>query len=198
MPITADHLPRHYAPDRAAWRAWLTTHHATARGVWLVYDKKVKGQPSKLTYDDIVEEALCFGWIDSLPRKLSDAQALLLITPRKARSGWSKVNKARLPALEAAGLIAPAGYAAIEEAQKSGAWEMFDAAEAEEMALDLQQALDANPPAAQHFVAFPRSARTAILQWINAARTAPTRARRIAETARLAAQNERANQWKKP
>ncbi|SHJ42913.1 Uncharacterized conserved protein YdeI, YjbR/CyaY-like superfamily, DUF1801 family [Hymenobacter daecheongensis DSM 21074] len=177
---------------RAEWRQWLAAHHAHSPGVWFTYFKKETGRP-RVGYDEAVEEALCFGWIDSLPRKLDAERTQLLFTPRKPKSGWSKVNKERLVRLEAAGLLEPAGRAAIERARQNGSWESLDAAEAGQVPADLAQALAADATAAGHFAAFSLSARKMILTWVLAAKRPETRARRVAETVRLAARNKRAN-----
>jgi len=178
--------------SRAEWRQWLAQHHASSPGVWLVYFKKASGQPS-VTYAEAVEEALCFGWIDSHPRKLDADRTQLLFTPRKPRSGWSKVNKERLQRLEAAGLLMPAGLAAIARAKQNGAWESLDAAEAGLVPEDLAAALAANAAALANFEAFSPSARKMILSWIFGAKRPETRAHRVAEAVRLAALNKRAN-----
>lgn len=187
-----DTHPQAQPASRAEWRQWLAAHHASSPGVWLVYFKKASGQPS-VTYPEAVEEALCFGWIDSHPRKLDAERSQLLFTPRKPRSGWSKVNKERLLRLEAAGLLEPAGLSAIARAQQNGAWESLDAAEAGTVPDDLATALAADAAAARHFAAFPPSARKVILTWVLGAKQPATRARRVAETVRLAALGKRAN-----
>lgn len=178
--------------SRAEWRQWLADHHASASGVWLVYCKKASGQPT-VTYAEAVEEALCFGWIDSLPRKLDADRTQLLFTPRQPRSGWSKVNKERLVCLEAAGLLMPAGLLAIARARQNGAWASLDAAEAGTIPADLAAALATDEGAARRFGAFSLSARKMILTWVLGAKQPATRARRVAETVRLAALGKRAN-----
>ena len=178
--------------SRAEWRQWLADHHASSPGVWLVYFKKAAGQPS-VTYAEAVEEALCFGWIDSHPRKLDAERTSLLFTPRQPKSGWSKVNKERLARLEAAGQLMPAGLVAIARARQNGAWESLDTAEAGTVPDDLAAALAANATAAEHFAAFSPSARKMLLTWVLGAKQPETRARRVAETVRLAALNKRAN-----
>jgi len=188
-----DALERVPVETRAAWRAWLAAHHATSPGVWVVTWKQGSGRP-RLAYDDIVEEALCFGWIDSLPRKLDADRTMLLVTPRKPGSPWSRLNKARVARLMQAGLMTPAGLAKVEAAKRDGSWTRLDAVEALEVPPDLARALDAHRDAARNFAAFPPSAKKGILQWIASAKRPETRARRVAETARRAARNERANQ----
>jgi uncharacterized protein YdeI (YjbR/CyaY-like superfamily) len=183
--------------SRAALRAWLEANHGRSQSVWLVTYKKAAGD-RHLPYDAIVEEALCFGWVDSLPRKLDAERSMLLLSPRKAGSAWSAVNKARVEALAVAGLIAAPGLAKIEAAKADGAWTRLDGVERLEVPADLAAALAALPPAADNFAAFPRSTRRGILEWILQAKRPDTRAKRIEETARLAAQNVRANQFRQP
>jgi uncharacterized protein YdeI (YjbR/CyaY-like superfamily) len=144
---------------------------------------------------DLNEECLCFGWIDSKPGKVDDRRTALLCTPRQPGSGWSKVNKDRLGPLLERGLVAPAGLAAIEAAKADGSWSRLDHIDALVVPDDLAAALDARPPAAEHFGGFPPSTRRGILEWIAAAKTETTRVKRIDQTARLARRNERANQW---
>jgi uncharacterized protein YdeI (YjbR/CyaY-like superfamily) len=128
MPTSArDAYPRISARDRAEWRAWLAEHHASAPGVWLILQKKGSGQAS-VNYEEAVEEALCFGWIDSLARSLDATRYQQVFTPRKRRSPWSQSNKERVARLSAQGLMAPAGLAAVEAAQRDGAWTTFDSA----------------------------------------------------------------------
>ncbi len=180
--------------SRADWRRWLARHHERGAGVWLVSYKKSTGKP-RMEYDEAVEEALCFGWVDSKPRKLDDERTMLYFAPRKPGSGWSAPNKQRVERMLAAGRMMPAGLAKVEAARRDGTWSKLDAVEALEIPADLQEALRVHGEAATHFESFPRSVKRGILEWIGNARRAETRARRIEETAVLAARNERANQW---
>jgi uncharacterized protein YdeI (YjbR/CyaY-like superfamily) len=181
--------------SRAEWRAWLQENHGQSSGVWLVSFKKGTGKP-RFEYEEAVEEALCFGWIDSKPNKLDEARSLLWFAPRKAKTGWSKPNKERVERLLAAGLMQLAGLAKLEQAKADGSWSSLDAVEELQLPADLVTALAALPPADSNFLAFPRSAKRGILEWIHTAKQPETRAARIAETARLAQFNERANQWR--
>jgi uncharacterized protein YdeI (YjbR/CyaY-like superfamily) len=196
MPVRAALLPPDAVQpkDRAAWRAWLTTHHASATGVWAVTFKKSAGKHI-VTYDDLVEEALCVGWVDSRPRALDAERTMLWFAPRKAGSGWSRPNKERIARLTAAGLMLPAGQAKVDAAQADGSWEKLDAVEALELPADLLAAFRKHAGSKAKFDAFPRSVKRGILEWIAQARKPETRAKRVAETAALAAQNIRANQW---
>jgi uncharacterized protein YdeI (YjbR/CyaY-like superfamily) len=180
---------------RAEWRAWLAANYSRTMGIWIISYKKATGKPY-VDYDAAVEEALCFGWIDSKPNKLDEERTMLWFAPRKPRTGWSKLNKDRVERLQAAGLLAEPGLAKIAAAQADGSWNALDAIEALEIPADLAVALATHPLAESHFSAFPRSAKRGILEWIANARKPETRARRIQETAMLAAENKRANQWK--
>src|SRR5215203_1830573 len=179
-----------YAADRAAWRRWLAAHHATSPGIWLVFDKK-SSRPDRLAYGDAVEEALCYGWIDSTVRTLDDARYVQLMAPRKPKSTWSRSNKVRVERLLAQGLMAEPGLASIERAKANGSWESLDAVEALIVPDDLTKALRALPGAAKNFAAFSPSARKGYLHWISQAKRAETRADRIAHVARLAASNQK-------
>jgi uncharacterized protein YdeI (YjbR/CyaY-like superfamily) len=181
--------------SRAAWRAWLEANHTRTEGVWLVTYKKATGQP-RVEYDEAVEEALCFGWVDSKPNKLDDERSLLWFAPRQGGTGWSKPNKERVARMLAAGKMAPAGLAKVEAAQADGTWTLLDDVETLTVPPDLAAALAAQPPAAENFEAFPRSVKRGILEWILQAKRPATRAARITETAALAAENKRANQWR--
>lgn len=180
---------------RAAWRAWLKKHHTRAEGVWFISYKKATGKP-RVEYEEAVEEALCFGWVDSKGVKLDDERSMLWFAPRKARSNWSKPNKDRVERLTAAGLMTAAGLAKVEAAKNNGRWTALDAVESLEIPADLATALASRDKAAEHFAAFPRSVKRGILEWIANAKKPETRAKRVEETARLAALNKRANQWR--
>jgi uncharacterized protein YdeI (YjbR/CyaY-like superfamily) len=190
MPRTDD-APRVQCETRAEWRAWLAANHATAPSAWLVTWRPRSGRPH-LAYEDAVEEALCFGWIDSSGGTVDDERTRLYFAPRKPRSGWARTNKARIEKLLAAGLMAPAGLAAIEAAKANGSWTLLDDVEDLVVPDDLRAAFEAHQPAADHWTAFPKSARRAMLEWLVQARKPETRAVRIAAIATSAARNERA------
>jgi uncharacterized protein YdeI (YjbR/CyaY-like superfamily) len=184
-----------YAQTRAEWRAWLLEHHAKSAGVWLVFNKKTSVLPF-FSYEERVQEALCFGWIDSKPGKLDELRSMLYFTPRKAKSGWSRVNKQHIVKLLEQGLMMSAGLAKIQAAKRDGSWEKLDAVEELEIPDDLGKALAGFSNATTNFAAFPKSAKRGILEWIVNAKRPETRAKRIEETARLAEENVRANQWR--
>ena len=180
---------------RAEWRNWLEQHHEQKEGIWLISFKKATGKP-RFEYEEVVEEALCFGWIDSKGNKLDKERSMVWFVPRKAGTGWSKINKGRVEKLMADGLMMPAGLARVEAAKQDGSWNALDSIEALEIPPDLKKAFAADQTARQFFDAFPRSVKRGILEWIASAKKPETRARRIEETVTLAARNIRANQWR--
>ena len=181
--------------SRAEWRKWLEKNHTRAEGVWLISYKKGSGKPYA-DADELIEEALCFGWVDSKPNKLDDERAMKWFAPRKAATGWSKLNKERVEKLIKAELMTPAGLAKIEAAKKDGSWNALDAVETLEIPPDLAKALAKNKTAKGYFDAFPRSVKRAILEWISNAKRPETRMARIEETVTKAEKNIRANQWR--
>jgi uncharacterized protein YdeI (YjbR/CyaY-like superfamily) len=177
-----------HVDDRTAWREWLERHHASAQGVWVVRRRK---QPL-LDYDALVEEALCFGWVDSREQPVDDEQLMQLVTPRKPGSAWARSNKERVARLDRNGSLAEAGRRVVEAAQADGSWSRYDSAEALELPADLSAALAAHPQAARNFGAFTDAGKRAILRWLIDAKRPETRSKRVEETVRRAAQNERA------
>jgi uncharacterized protein YdeI (YjbR/CyaY-like superfamily) len=172
--------------SRAEWRAWLAVNHAASTGVWLVYPKKASGLPGP-SYEEAVEEALCFGWIDSRVRPLDGRRRLQWVSPRRPGSIWSAPNKARVARLLAAGRMAPAGLAKIEAAQADGSWEILDKVEALELPEDLAAALAGAPKAASGFAALAPTLQKQCLYWVLSAKRAQTRAGRVAAVALAAA-----------
>ena len=179
--------------DRAAWRAWLGANHATSSGVYLATWRRAAERAGGVAvpYAEAVEEALCVGWIDAVNRTLSDELAIQWFAPRRPRSGWARSNKERVARLTAAGLMLPAGIAAVEAAKANGTWTMLDDVENLVVPDDLAAALSELPPAREHWDAFSKSARRGILEWIRQARRPATRAVRIGTTAAAAARNEK-------
>lgn len=182
--------------SRKEWHAWLCAHHDSERGVWLVRYKQGRGP--YVPYEEVVLEALAFGWVDSQPRSLDQDRSQLLITPRRTGSRWSAANRRRIPQLREQGLMTAAGEAVVARAQADGTWEALDAVEALQEPEDLRVALERTPGARAQWDGFPRSTRRAILEWILAAKRPDTRARRVAQTASDAAVGIRANQWRQP
>jgi uncharacterized protein YdeI (YjbR/CyaY-like superfamily) len=192
MPKAAEFEKVHLA-TRDEWRRWLQNNHRTSPGVWLVSYKKATGKP-RIEYEEAVEEALCFGWVDSKAGTLDDERSMLTFTPRNPKSAWSKPNKERVARLMKGGRMAQAGLDAVAVAKKSGAWTALDSVEALQVPSDLARALAADKKAEGFFEGFPPSSKKNILWWIQSAKRKETREKRINETVRLAAQNIRANQ----
>lgn len=184
-------LPIYHPPDRAAWRAWLAEHHGTARGVWVVSWRKASGREST-PYEELVLEALCFGWIDSTVNLLDDDRGLQLMTPRKAKSTWTRLNRRRIADLEAQGLLTDAGRRAVEVAQANGWWTIFDPVEDLVVPDDLAAALDAAPDARTAWDGFPPSSRKQMLWWVLSAGKPETRAARIDKIVTEAVEGRRA------
>jgi uncharacterized protein YdeI (YjbR/CyaY-like superfamily) len=175
--------------DVDAWRAWLREHHDRGTGVWLVAWKARTGRPT-VGYEEAVEQALCFGWIDSTARSLDDERSALWFAPRRRRSGWARSNKQRIERLEAAGLLEPAGRAVVDAAKADGSWTMLDDVEDLVVPPDLAEAFDTYPGSRERWEAFSRSARRMMLAWVVEARKPETRAGRVTQIAERAAAGE--------
>jgi uncharacterized protein YdeI (YjbR/CyaY-like superfamily) len=182
-------LPIYHPRDLAAWRSWLEHHHRS-KGVWVASWRKASGKPA-VAYADLVEEALCFGWIDSTMNTLDDERGLQLMTPRKARSSWTRLNRARVTRLEAEGRMTDAGRAAVAMAQANGYWTLADSVEDLVEPDELAHALDEVPAARAAWDGFPPSARKQMLWSIVSAARAETRAARIARIVADAAEGRR-------
>jgi uncharacterized protein YdeI (YjbR/CyaY-like superfamily) len=173
-------FPIYHPRDLPAWRAWLTANHSAARGVWVASWRKPSGR-DRVPYAELVEEALCFGWIDSTVNTLDDERGLQLMTPRKPKSSWTRLNRDRCAALEAQGRMTDAGRRAIEVAKANGWWTAYDAVEDLVEPDDLAKALDASPAARAAWDGLPPSARKQMLWSVVSAVRPETRAGRIAK-----------------
>lgn len=179
----ADH-ERVEITSRSQWRGWLEANHTQADWIWLVTYKKSARPDLHVPWTDVVQEAICFGWIDSQAAKLDDERSMVRLSPRKPGSAWSAINKAHVADLSERGLITDAGWATIEAAKQDGSWEFLDDVEAGIIPDDLAAAFDAMPGSRERFESFPRSTTRATLEWIKQAKRPQTRAGRIDETVR--------------
>jgi len=173
-----DEGERVHAPDAGTWRAWLAANHAESKGAWLVRGRKGFTH-LHVTYEDAIQQALCFGWIDGPVRVFDDETSGLWFTPRRASSGWAGTNKARIEILEASGQLEAAGIRAIEVAKANGTWTMLDGPEALIEPPEFAAALDAVPEARAAWDSFPPSTRTFGLTQIASAKRPETRTARI-------------------
>jgi uncharacterized protein YdeI (YjbR/CyaY-like superfamily) len=178
MPSFESQLESFSFADRAAWRDWLAQNHDKSSGIWLVYYKRGSKTPS-VAYAEVVKEALCFGWIDSKVQAIDKEKYRQVLTPRKPKSVWSKLNKTYIEELEAAGLMTEAGRAKIEAAKLDGSWTSLDSVEAMEVPTDLQQALDANLIARTTWESLRNSQRKMVLYRLSDAKRPETRRRRL-------------------
>ena len=177
--------------DAAAWRTWLAGNHATSTGVWVVLAKRNGAAPTRLTYDEALEEALCYGWIDGQVGRRDAGSYKQRFTPRRPRSAWSKRNVDLAEKLIAEGRMQPAGTDAIERARADGRWESAYAGSATiEVPDDLAEALAAEPKAAEMFARLTSQNRYAILYRLATAKQAKTRERRLAEFVAMLARGE--------
>ena len=176
-----------YVTNRDDWRAWLEKNYDTAKEIWLIYYKKHSGKP-RIPYDDAVEEALCFGWIDSIIKRIDDEKYMQKYTPRRDRSLWSAHNKRRALKMIREGCMTEAGQAKIEEAKKNGRWQNPTSSPGTPpIPPDLKKALAANKKAREYFNRLAPSHQSRYVWWITSAKREATRQKRIEETVRLAA-----------
>ena len=179
--IGADKMKQLYVTDRDKWRDWLSEHHAVSSGVWLVFYKKSTSKPS-IEYEAAVEEALCFGWIDSIIKKIDDKKYLRKFTPRKDKSNWSALNKKRVTKMIKAGRMTEAGLAKTRAAEKNGSWNQDGKTPRSlEIPPEFAEALAGNKKAKEHFEELAPTYRRHYLGWIAAAKRPETRKRRIDE-----------------
>lgn len=178
----------------AAWRAWLERNHAREKGIWLAYYKKGSGKTS-VTYEEALEEALCFGWIDSVVSRLDNERYMQKYTPRNAENVWSAANKERVRKLIAEGRMAAPGMAKIEAAKRNGSWNKLSdidrVGRTGEIPEDLRRALAGNPVANEKFERLQPSQKKLWAWWILSAKKPETRARRIVETVKGVAAGRR-------
>jgi len=151
--------------SRAEWRRWLARNHSASPGAKLVLHKKNSDKP-RMTYDEAVEEALCFGWIDSKPKTLDETRYILHLSPRRPGSVWSRRKKERIKRLIQTGLMTPSGLLKIEAARRDGSWQILDKVDKLEIPSNLNRALRASPRAREHFASFPNSSKKIILYWV--------------------------------
>ncbi|MDH5462439.1 MAG: YdeI/OmpD-associated family protein [Candidatus Bathyarchaeota archaeon] len=180
-----------YVTDRDEWREWLRNNYEAKKEVWLIYYKKHTSRPS-IPYDDSVEEALCFGWIDTIIKRIDDEKFVRKFTPRKAQSKWSEANKKRARRMIKEGKMTQAGLVKIREAKKSGEWfKTPPVRTALVIPPYMKEALAENKKAQENFNDLAKSYKRQFVGWINSAKREETRRRRLAEAIRLLEKNEK-------
>lgn len=177
------------------WREWLQENHDKRQSVWLIYYKKKSNMPT-ITWSDAVDQALCFGWIDSKAQSIDEEKFMQFFSRRKANSTWSKVNKEKIQRLTKEGLMTKAGYKIIEIAKQNGSWTILDAAEELIIPEDLEKEFQKRTGSKDYFLSLSRSNRKNMLHWIALAKRQETRLKRILEIAELAAQKLKPNQFR--
>lgn len=184
-------LPELLVENADEWRRWLGAHHSDATGVWLILAKKGTANPKTVSYDEALDEAICFGWIDGQLARRDTATFRRRFTPRKTRSPWSQRNVAIAERLIAAGRMHRSGEVEVRQAREDGRWESAYAGQAAiEVPEDLVAALNANPRAKATFATLTSANRYAILYRIGNAKKPETRSRRIGQFVEMLARGE--------
>jgi len=181
--------------NQQEWRQWLTDNHTSKAGVWLLQYKKKSGNPS-ISWSESVDEALCFGWIDSIRKSIDEDKFIQFFGKRKPTSVWSKINKQKVERLIANGLMTKAGLTSIETAKENGSWSILDEVEELIIPADLQKAFQLHKGSKDYFLSLSKSVKKSILQWLVLAKRPETRQNRINEIAKLAAQNLKPKQFR--
>ncbi|MES2807345.1 MAG: YdeI/OmpD-associated family protein [Bacteroidota bacterium] len=183
-----------YPKSRKEWRKWLIKNHATKQSVWVVMYKKASDKPS-ISWTEAVDEAICFGWIDSLKKSVDEESSIQFFSRRMATSAWSKINKDKVERLVKDGLMTEAGQATIDIAKQNGTWTLLDEVELLIIPDDLETALKKHPGAKDFFMSLSKSIKKMMLQWVTFAKRTETRENRINEIAELAAQGKKPKQF---
>ncbi len=181
-----------YVKTRQAWRDWLAKHHCNEQaGIWLVFYKKATGKPS-LAYEEAVEEALCFGWIDSIIKKKDGARYVRKFTPRKADSAWSELNKRRVAKVVKEGRMTSVGLALVQKAKASGMWDKDARPEIDwSVPRELLEAFKGNPQCETFFEQLAPSYQKHYIGWIQSAKRPDTRSKRVKESIAFLARGQK-------
>jgi uncharacterized protein YdeI (YjbR/CyaY-like superfamily) len=189
-----DNIETFYPTCQKDWREWLEQNHNSKQSIWLVCYKKQANKPT-IAWSNAVDEALCFGWIDSTRKSIGNDTFIQFFTKRKPNSVWSKINKAKIERLIDDGLMHSAGYDCIEKAKINGSWSILDNVEELLIPEDLEKEFETKPGSKDFFLSLSKSVKKAILQWLVLAKRPETRQNRINEIAELAAQKRKPKQF---
>ena len=184
-----------YPKNRQEWRSWLQDNHDKKQNIWLIYYKQKSKIPT-VSYSDAVDEALCFGWIDSKAKSIDEVKFMQFFSKRKEKSVWSKINKEKIEMLISSGLMTPAGLAIIEKAKANGSWTILDEVEALIIPPDLEEAFSQKLNAKTYFQSLSRTDQRNILQWLVLAKRPETRQKRIDEIVDLAELGQKPKQFR--
>ena len=191
---TYNNIKTFHAKTRIEWRKWLEENHQSEKSIWLIIYRKGSETPS-IYYPEAVDEALCFGWIDSKAKPLDNEKFIQFFSKRKEKSVWSKVNKEKIERLTKEGLMTKTGYETIEIAKRNGSWTILDEAEALIIPEDLDKEFQKRNNAKKYFLSLSRSDNRNILQWLVLAKRKETREKRITEIVELADKNQKPRQF---
>lgn len=183
-----------YPENNAAWRRWLEENHRNEQAVWVVFYTKASGKPS-ITWSEAVDEALCFGWIDSKVISMGDGKLHQFFSKRKAKSTWSKINKEKIERLVREGLMTQAGHESIERAKENGSWTILDEVEELVVPKDFEAALDQYDGAKEYFQDLSKSVKKMMLYWLVSAKRPETRQKRIDELVEHASRKTKPKQF---
>lgn len=183
-----------YPVSKQEWRQWLQKHHDKKQSVWLICYKKKSMMPT-LSWSDAVDEALCFGWVDSKRKPVDEEKFMQFFSRRKAKGTWSKINKEKIQQLIDAGLMTKAGLTCIEAAKQNGSWTILDDVEELIIPADLEKEFKKYPGSKLFFKSLSKSVRKSMLQWLVLAKRPETRQKRIGELAALAAKKQKPKQF---
>ncbi|MBK8502869.1 MAG: YdeI/OmpD-associated family protein [Saprospiraceae bacterium] len=181
--------------NKEEWRLWLDKNHLIRDWVWLIIHKKSSDTPT-ITWSEAVDEALCFGWIDSIRKPIDAEKYMQYFGKRKVDITWSKINKNKVTHLIEQGLMSDAGVESIERAKLNGSWTILDEVEELKIPKDLEKALKLQIGSKAYFLSLSKSIRKAILQWVVLAKRPETREKRILEIANLAADRQKPKQFR--
>ena len=184
-----------YPTNRQEWRQWLLENHNKKQSIWLVHYNKKSNMPS-VSWSDAVDEALCFGWIDSTRKSLESDKFIQFFTKRKPTSVWSKINKEKIGRLKQEGLLMPAGQESISIAQQNGTWNILDDVEELEISEDLEKEFNTREGSKEYFLSLSKSVKKSMLQWIKLAKRPETRQKRIVELVEHANRKIRPKQFR--
>nr|WP_315034127.1 YdeI/OmpD-associated family protein [uncultured Chryseobacterium sp.] len=193
--MKAEERQKVYLNASTEWRKWLEENHHTEQSVWVVCNTRKSKLPT-VDWSDLVDEALCFGWIDSTRKTIDEYSFMQLFSRRKPRSTWSKINKEKVERLISNKLMTQAGYETIDLAKKNGSWEILDSVEELTIPEDLEEAFENHDGSKDYFLSLSKSIRKMLLQWIVLAKRPETRKKRIDEIVQEASQKNKPKQFR--